>query len=192
VVTVALETTRLILRQWKKSDYIPFAEMSADPEVMRFFPEVLTRAKSDQLALDIETLIDNKGWGLWAVELKETTEFTGFVGLHYQNQDIPEAPFIEIGWRLSSTYWGVGYAQEAANAALKFAFEVLNETAVYAFTTLENAPSRKVMSKLGMVNSNTDFNHPKLAKGHPLERHCLYKITDTIWRELWRESLVSK
>lgn len=182
-MTVILETARLILRQWKKSDYTPFAEMAADPEVMRFFPGVLTKAESDQLGLDIETLLDKKGWGLWAVELKDTAEFIGFVGLHYQEQDIPEAPFIEIGWRLSSKHWGVGYAPEAANAALKFAFDVLKETAVYAFTTLENTPSRKVMSKLGMINMNKDFNHPKLAKGHPLERHCLYKITETKWRE---------
>ena len=42
-----IETPRLILRQWRDTDYLPFAEMSANPEVMRHFPKVLTRAESD-------------------------------------------------------------------------------------------------------------------------------------------------
>ena len=42
-----IETPRLILRQWRDTDYLPFAEMSANPEVMRYFPKVLTRAESD-------------------------------------------------------------------------------------------------------------------------------------------------
>ena len=182
-MTIQLKTDRLILRQWKKSDYSSFAEMTANPKVMRFFPAVLSKEKSDQMAHKIESLITERGWGFWAVELRNTSEFIGFVGLHYQDQDIPNAPFVEIGWRLSSKYWGVGYAPEAAKEALRFAFEELNETAVYAFTTLENIPSRSVMSKLGMVNTEMDFNHPSIAKGHPLERHCLYKITETMWRD---------
>ena len=180
---IELETERLILRQRKQSDYSAFAEITADLEVMRFFPAVLSKEESDKLAHKIETLINEKGWGFWAVELKNTSEFIGFVGLHYQDQNIPNTPFIEIGWRLSSKHWGKGYAPEAANEALKFAFDKLNEAEVYAFTTLQNKPSRKVMMKLGMEDTGLDFDHPALAKGHPLERHCLYKITETMWRE---------
>ena len=80
-------------------------------------------------------------------------------------------------------FWGLGYAPEAAEKALEFAFEELNVPSVYAFTTLQNLPSQRVMLKLGMVNTNQDFSHPKVAKGHPLERHCLYKITQKQWLE---------
>jgi RimJ/RimL family protein N-acetyltransferase len=178
---IELETDRLVLRQWKKSDYFAFAEMTADPLVMRFFPKVLSQIESDQLASKIESLINDNGWGFWAVELKETSTFIGFVGLHHQDQDIPNAPFIEIGWRLSSKYWGVGYAPEAAQAALKFAFEELNETAVYAFTTTVNQPSRNVMTKIGMIDIKQDFNHPKISDDHELVRHCLYRISKEMW-----------
>jgi RimJ/RimL family protein N-acetyltransferase len=183
LLLVVLETERLILRQWKQSDYSSFAKITADPEVMRFFPAVLSREESDKLAHKIETLISERGWGFWAVELKNTFEFIGFVGLHYQDQNIPNTPFVEIGWRLSSKHWGKGYAPEAAGEALKFAFAELKHTEVYAFTTLQNEPSRRVMTKLGMVDTGLDFDHPALAKDHPLERHCLYKITNTMWRE---------
>ena len=80
-------------------------------------------------------------------------------------------------------FWGLGYAPEAAEKALEFAFEELNAPSVYAFTTLQNLPSQRVMLKLGMVNTNQDFSHPKVAKGHRLERHCLYKITQKQWLE---------
>lgn len=158
--------------------------MTADPIVMKYFPNVLSTVESDQLASKIDTLIKENGWGFWAVELKNSAEFIGFVGLHYQEQDIPNAPFVEIGWRLESNHWGIGYATEAAKAALRFAFEELNEPSVYAFTARINEPSRKVMSKIGMVNVKQNFNHPNIVKGHRLERHCLYRISKEIWQNL--------
>ncbi|WP_299020110.1 GNAT family N-acetyltransferase [uncultured Photobacterium sp.] len=191
-MVVRLETERLVLRQWRLSDYAPFAAMTANPKVMRFFPSVLSREESDQVANKIESLIAQKGWGFWAVELKKTSEFIGFVGLHYQDQAIPDAPFVEIGWRLSEKHWGLGYAPEAANEAMRFAFDILNESAVYAFTTLQNVPSRKVMSKIGMMDTNMNFNHPALDAEHPLSRHCLYKITDDMWRKSMSGSLANE
>jgi RimJ/RimL family protein N-acetyltransferase len=180
-----METQRLILRQWTSADLAAYATLNADPLVMKYFPSTLTREESDAQVDIIRNLITERGWGFWAVELKSTNEFIGFVGLHAQNESsgIPHAPFSEIGWRLSSQHWGKGYAPEAASKALEFAFETLNEPSVYAFTTLSNEPSQKVMRKLGMVNVKHDFNHPKLPEGHPLERHCLYRITKDEWLE---------
>ncbi|MGX9418200.1 GNAT family N-acetyltransferase [Vibrio sp. WJH972] len=182
---MTLETERLILRQWKRDDYQTYAELCSDTNVMRYFLAPLSRHESDEQATMIQTLIAEQGWGFWAVELKSTNQFIGFVGLHSQSADsgLPNAPFIEIGWRLSSEFWGFGYAPEAAKRALKFAFEELNAPEVYAFTTLQNKPSQRVMTKVGMVDSNQNFDHPKVTKGHPLERHCLYKITKQQWLE---------
>lgn len=180
---VELETDRLILRQWKKSDYSEFAKLTSDPLVMKFFPRVLTKTDSDQLASKIETLIKDNGWGFWAVELKSTSMFIGFIGLHYQDLDIPNAPFVEIGWRLSSNQWGFGYASEAAKRALKYAFEELSTTSVYAFTTIKNLPSKSVMTRIGMVDTNQDFNHPNLSNYPELVRHSLYRISADMWRQ---------
>ncbi|WP_232799695.1 GNAT family N-acetyltransferase [Motilimonas sp. E26] len=173
----SLGTQRLILRQWQDEDYAPFAQMSADENVMRYFPNILTRADSDALADKAKGLIADNGWGFWAVELKETGEFIGFIGLHCQEDAIPNTPFIEVGWRLAKQHWGKGYAPEGAQAALAFAFEQLDQPAIYAFTTLTNLPSQRVMTKLGMINIEQNFLHPKLAPEHPLAPHCLYRIT---------------
>jgi len=72
-----LETERLILRRWKDSDREPFAEMNADPRVMEFFPDTLTREESDQLIENIESHFDNRGFGLFATELKAEGKLIG-------------------------------------------------------------------------------------------------------------------
>ena len=86
-------------------------------------------------------------------------------------------PAIEIGWRLGSQFWNNGYATEAANAVLKYAFENLNLNEIVSFTTVENIRSRRVMEKIGLHrNLQDDFDHPKLDKSHALCRHVLYRI----------------
>jgi len=181
---MVMKTKRLILRQWCEADFAPFARMNADPEVMRYFPSVLSDEESHALAQRGHDLIAQKGWGIWALEAQKDNRFLGFVGLHAQAADsgLPDAPFIEIGWRLCASSWGNGFATEAAHCALQFAFEQLDVSAVYALTALVNVPSQRVMQKLGMQNTGKDFDHPKLAKGHRLERHCLYRLEKAQWR----------
>ncbi|MBR9787049.1 MAG: GNAT family N-acetyltransferase [Vibrionaceae bacterium] len=178
-----METSRLILRQWKDEDFQPYADLCSDPHVMRYFLSTLSHQESNEQAEKIQNLIAENGWGFWAVELKSTGQFIGFVGLHKQdeNSGFPNAPFIEIGWRLSSDSWGQGYASEAAQRALEYAFEELDAPSVYAFTTLQNEPSQRVMLKIGMVDTKQNFNHPRVEEGHSLERHCLYKISKDNW-----------
>ena len=178
-------TERLIMRQWKDEDVIPYAQLNADVNVMRYFPTTLSKQQSDAQREFFRQHITEHGWGFWAVELKETGQFIGFVGLlgNDESSGLPNTPHIEIGWRLSSEFWGFGYATEAAQKALEFAFETLLATSIYSFTALQNEPSRRVMQKIGMENTNQDFKHPKLPAGHSLERHCLYKITKEQWYE---------
>lgn len=176
-----VETERLILRQWRDDDYPIYARLNADPAVMRFFPGVMTPEESNAQADRIRTAIDEKGWGFWAAELKASGEFIGFIGIQAQSavSGIPHTPFIEAGWRLLATHWGLGYATEGARRAIRFAFDTLGAPTVYAITALPNLPSQRVMLKAGMHNTGEDFNHPKLPAGHALERHCLYRIART-------------
>lgn len=170
-------TPRLILRQWQDSDFGPFAAMNADQQVMEFFPSVLTREKSDEMAIRCRDLITERGWGIWAVELRETGEFIGFVGLHTPGYDLPFTPCIEIGWRLRADTWGQGYCTEAARAALDAGFNQLGLNEIVAFTALPNVRSQAVMKKLGMAcDPKENFMHPALEEGHGLREHCLYRL----------------
>jgi RimJ/RimL family protein N-acetyltransferase len=172
-----LETNRLKLRQWLPSDYAPFAELNTDLQVMKYFPNTLSQTESNASAKKMETIISNQGWGFWAVELKSRNSFIGFVGLHQAEVELPFSPCVEIGWRLSKKYWNNGYATEAARSALKFAFEILKLKEVVSFTSLKNQRSEALMQRLNMINTNQNFQHPKLPIGHQLREHVLYKIT---------------
>lgn len=170
-----LTTSRLILRQWQDTDYPRFAALVADPIVMRYFPKCLNTAESQQFIDWCRDLIAAQGWGFWAVELKQNSEFIGFVGLHAQPTQFSFSPCVEIGWRIAKAYWQQGYATEAAQACLKFAFEQLDLSHVVAFTAKENMPSEKVMQRLGMQYIQ-NFDHPKLTAESPLLEHKLYRI----------------
>ena len=172
---IELETERLKLRAWQESDLQPFAELNADKDVMHYFPSVLTREQSDNLADKFQHLILDHGWGFWAVELKATGQFIGFTGLNIQPEQFIFSPCVEISWRFAKQYWHQGYATEAAKACLKFAFETLQLKEVVSFTAVHNTASEHVMQRLGM-QAMFEFNHPALTQESPLSRHILYKI----------------
>lgn len=178
-----LETDRLILRQWRETDQAPFAALCADPEVMACFPAPLARAESDAIVERCTSLIAARGWGLWAVEAKAAGTCIGLIGLHMPAAALPFSPCVEISWRLARAWWGQGLACEGARAALGFGFDALGLDEIVAFTTLANARSRALMARLGMARDDAgDFDHPDLSAGHPLQRHCLYRLPRRQWQ----------
>ena len=110
-----MQTPRLLLRQWQVSDYPTFAALNADPEVMRYFPACLDRPQSDQLAEHAAARIEQQGWGLWALEERDSGRFIGFTGLAAVGSELPCGPAVEIGWRLARPFWGQGLATGEAN-----------------------------------------------------------------------------
>ncbi|BHH82769.1 GNAT family N-acetyltransferase [Desulforhopalus sp. 52FAK] len=178
-----LKTDRLLLRQWTEDDFLPFAEMCSDKDVMEFFPKPQTQKESYGMAKKIQSLIKDRGWGFWAIEIPGQHKFIGFVGLHAPKDSMPFSPCVEIGWRLSNQHWGKGYATEAAKAALEFAFNKLNLNEVVSFTTLANVRSMAVMQKIGMSNSAQNFMHPDIEASHSQCEHVLYKINKSEWQQ---------
>lgn len=172
-----LETSRLLLRRFSEDDREPFARLNADPRVMEFMPACLSRRESDLLLDHFEDHFRKHSFGLYAVELRETRAFIGFVGLATPRFQAHFTPCVEIGWRLSAGHWGRGLATEGARAVATYAFEVLRLDALVSFTSAANIRSRRVMEKIGMTHDpSEDFDHPALPEGHPLRRHVLYRL----------------
>ena len=178
---MTLETERLILRNWQESDVAPFVEMNHDPEVMKYFPAILSADETKILVMRIKSHFKEHGFGLFAVELKSEKKFIGFTGLAIPTFEAHFTPAVEIGWRLASKYFGQGYATEAARKVLEFAFNELKLKEIVSFTAMVNKPSINVMKKIGMTHdSKDDFQHPKLDKNHPLSLHVLYRIKSPV------------
>ena len=172
-------TERLLLRQWCDDDRDPWAAMNADPEVMRHFPSTHTREQADDFVDRHQSLLEERGWGLWAVEVVGGAPFIGCVGLAVPGFEASFTPCVEVGWRIARAHWGQGYAPEAARAAVAFGFTELDLDEIVSFTSVGNTSSRRVMEKLAMREA-LEFDHPRLP-GHRLERHVLYRLARTAW-----------
>jgi RimJ/RimL family protein N-acetyltransferase len=168
-------TERLILRRWLDSDREPFADLNADEEVRRHFVGLLTRQESDASIDRFEAGFDSRGYGLWAVERRDTGEFIGFTGLNPMPAGIPGEGGVEIGWRLAREHWGHGFATEAALESLRFAFDELGLSHVNSITALSNTRSRSVMERIGMRQHGL-FEHPAVPAGNPLREHVRYVV----------------
>ncbi|MGH9292083.1 MAG: GNAT family N-acetyltransferase [Acidimicrobiales bacterium] len=178
-----LVTDRLRLRRWLPGDREPFAAMNRDPEVVEFLNGPIDRATSDALAERADSLFDEVGYGLWAVQAcRDGAPFAGFIGLTPVRDPFPFAPAVEVGWRLARPAWGRGLATEGARACLGFGFDHLALDEVVSFTAEANLRSRRVMDKLGMARDPADdFDHPRLEAGNPLRRHVLYRLDRANW-----------
>jgi RimJ/RimL family protein N-acetyltransferase len=173
-------TPRLLMRRWRASDRAPFAALNADPEVMRYFPAALDRAESDRTIDRFEQRFDRQGVGLWALEVRASGEFIGFTGLNPMPAGVPGEGGQEVGWRLARSAWHRGYATEAATAALEVGFSGLGLPEIWSLTAVVNHPSEAVMKRLGMVRYAA-CDHPRVAEGHVLRPHVVYRIGRGRW-----------
>ncbi|MGW0331526.1 GNAT family N-acetyltransferase [Streptomyces sp. NPDC003011] len=167
-----IRTPRLILRRWHDDDLAPMAEINADPQVMHWVDDGSVR-DLDHTAEAIERWEeewDEEGFGLFAVELLASGELAGFTGLSVP-EFLPEVmPAVAISWRFGSSFWGQGYASEAAQATLEFALQDRGLDRVISISRAGDDASENVIRKLGMVPV-LQTDHP--VYGLPLSVHAI-------------------
>lgn len=194
-----LETERLLLRGWHQDDLREWIDMNADPHVRHYFPGVLTPEESVESALRFQDNLVANGFGLWATETKEAIAysddrgkpallapgtFIGFIGLNPLPDVVPAMEdgtkiAWELGWRLTKEAWNQGLATEGARAARDYAFGIERLTEVGSYTTADNAPSRRVMEKIGM-HLECEYTDSALPDGY---KDCvLYSMTRHQWQ----------
>jgi RimJ/RimL family protein N-acetyltransferase len=149
---VHLDTPRLLLRRWRSDDLDGLAAVNAQPDVMRYIHDgrTLDRAATAERLAVYRRHWDEHGFGLYAVQVKETGELAGFTGLAVPTF-LPEImPAVEIGWRLGRANWGQGLATEAARAVVAHARAGLGLRRLVSIHVVGNEASARVMVKLGM------------------------------------------
>ncbi|MFF1741204.1 GNAT family N-acetyltransferase [Streptomyces mirabilis] len=167
-----IHTPRLLLRRWSDDDLVPMADINADPRVMHWIDDGSVRdlEYTAEAIEQWEEEWDEEGFGLFAVELLASGELAGFVGLSVP-EFLPEVlPAVAISWRLGSSFWGQGYASEAAQATLEFALQDRGLDRVISITRPGDDASENVIRKLGMTPER-ETTHP--VYGYPLFVHAI-------------------
>ncbi|NUO03137.1 MAG: GNAT family N-acetyltransferase, partial [Saprospiraceae bacterium] len=164
-------SARLGFRNWLATDLEEMAAINADKAVMEFFPKVATKEETLNFIHRMQQQLTNKGFCYFAVDLLESHEFIGFIGLFEQTYEAHFTPCVDIGWRLRKTAWNQGFATEGAARCLEYAFQDLNLQKVVAVAPKINVRSEQVMKKIGMKKSG-EFEHPLLGDCERL-RDCV-------------------
>ncbi len=171
-----IETGRLILRPWRDEDADEFVRVTNTEAVMAHLGGVDDPARLALACGRMQAMQAGHGHCFWIVERKADGALLGFCGLKIGNVG-PIDGAIEIGWRLREDAWGKGYAREAAEASLAWAWANLDTDRVVAITVPANTGSWGLMIRLGMTRRpDLDFGHPSFAPEHPLHAHITYVI----------------
>jgi len=173
-----LETERLILRPMNESDIDDVFEMRRNDEIMRFIREpVVSRKEAEDWINMISSRWAKEKIGFCSVIERASGKFAGWCGLWR----LKENNEIEIGYAIAKDFWKKGYASEAAEAVLNYAFNEIGLEMVVAVARPENKGSRRVMEKNGMKFDyvgkfyERDLVHYSITK----EEHSRFRIQNS-------------
>lgn len=159
--TYIFTSERLGFRSYSENDILEFAAINGDAEVMRYFESPMSDAQTADFVARMIKENQENGHCYFAVDILETGQFIGCIGLGKKDFESSFTPCVDIGWRLGKEFWGKGYATEGASRCLAYGFQVLELKEIYAITPKINTPSVHVMEKIGM-KFHTEFVHPQL------------------------------
>lgn len=151
-----IETSRLLLRRYKKSDINDYVEFRANEKLHNFLPtKVRTLLDYDKSLNKIIRGYNKKNNPTltWAIELKDEHKIVGSVSV----EDVfLEHKLCEIGWAVNVNYWGKGIAYEASRALVDYLFLNFDFNRIQAFIWQGNEASKKLALKLGFTWEGTD------------------------------------
>ena len=141
-------TKRLIIRRPSEADLHDFLAYQTHPENLKYQPvEPMTEDKAAGfLAKQAALELGGEGWVMFAVELRGAGRMIGEVGIYVS----PPLGRGDLGWSFHPDYQGRGYATEAAQALLAYAFEKCGLHRVTSGCDTRNVASFRLMERLGM------------------------------------------
>lgn len=162
-----METERLSIRNFKKSDWEALHEMIVQYESSEY------AVYDHQWPTSPEEIKKVAEWfasedSYLAVCLKDTGQFIGFVSLNQEQKK--NCREFNLGYCFNFDYHGKGYAIEACRAALGYAFGELRADRVVAGTAAANRPSCRLLERLGLMKiaeSTGSFRNTQ--DGKPIE-----------------------
>jgi RimJ/RimL family protein N-acetyltransferase len=155
VVPTELESERLLLRQFREEDWSDLHAYYSSVEATRY---TVGRAFSEgETWRTMSAMIGHwqlRGFGPYAVQEKTSGTVLGTVGFWYPG----DWPSPEIKWALAPTYWGRGFASEAARVVQATAHRYLPKLSLISLIHPDNAPSIQLALAVGAsFDGNIEF-----------------------------------
>ena len=152
-------------RQMNSGDAICIYEINSDRDT-----QLYTRLLRQQTLEDIVSWLDyyphyqRHGFGLWAIEHKESNKLAGLCGLRVR-KDLENR--IDLSYRLHPEFRGEGIASAAVKTCVKWGFETLQLKDILAQVHVENTISLHILAKNGFVNEGSDIIWEDLVVKNP-------------------------
>lgn len=171
---IIFTSDRLQFRSWKNEDLHALVSLNSNPLVMEYFPRTLDEKDCEKFLHRMQKQMQQNEFCYFAVEVIQTQEFIGFIGLSKQTYPIDFNPSVDIGWRLHPKFWGKGYATEGAKACLQYGFNQIGLKRILAVAPITNTNSIAVMQKIEMQKVK-EFTHPLLLEYPTLKKCVVYE-----------------
>jgi RimJ/RimL family protein N-acetyltransferase len=144
-----LETERLNLRRLSVEDNEFILKLLNEPAFMHNIGDRKVRTPDAARAYILKRVVasyEQNGFGLWAVDLKESGEPIGMCGLIKRDA----LDDVDIGYAFLSKFWSKGYATEATLAVKQYAQQVIGLKRLAAIVDPDNQSSIRVLEKIGL------------------------------------------
>jgi [ribosomal protein S5]-alanine N-acetyltransferase len=165
-----IKTQRLSLQPLTLDDAQTLYEINQEKDVLKYFPVTVPPPieKVQRFVASQSKHWDQYGYGNWGILPDGGIKIIGWAGLQF----LPETGETEVGFLLSRSAWGRGYATEAAQASLRFGFTRFTLEQIIALVHHDNLASRRVIQKCDMT-----FVENKVYFGIELLRYVLLRST---------------
>jgi RimJ/RimL family protein N-acetyltransferase len=145
-----LRTQRLVLRPHRMSDSEPWARIENDPAIRGnlHWPVRTEREVRSHLRERTRSTVLWQANDFLALAVELDGQIIGDVSMHLRTV-APETRSAEVGWLQLPEYRGHGYATEAAEALLGFAFQTVGARWATAIIDADNESSMALARRLG-------------------------------------------
>ncbi|MBI9088791.1 MAG: GNAT family N-acetyltransferase [Desulfobacterium sp.] len=144
-----METDRLILAPIRADDFDFMADFLSDPTLTRYLPKAAPYT-GPEIEAYVAARLDHwetHGFGNFMLRTRSSGGMVGYAGLEHAGG----TAFVDLRYGIARTYWGKGFALEAAEAVADYGFTVLGLTTLYGAAVPENRASLAVLRQIGMA-----------------------------------------
>lgn len=169
-----LDTERLTLRSWKKTDADDLFDYARNPNIGPSAGWKPHENVAESKKIISEVFFQNT---VWAVVWKENGKVIGSIGFQ-EDKFRPGIHSMELGYSLSENFWGQGIMTEAAMEVLDYGFEYMRLSIISITTGEENDRSRRVIEKCGFSYEGTLRKAYKVYDGSVRDIRCYSMLRD--------------